>query len=413
LRLVERQVAVGDLRIGMYVCRLDRDWEGTPFLLQGVLIESEDDIAQLAALCKHVFVDIEQGLAPAEAPRRAPVRTRRASRDYAPADIEQLRSKVAYADTASIDEEMPHAREAQQAIVAFATRMLEDVREGRAISPDDVHDAVEPMVRSILRNADAYLWIEHLRQRGSYDYNHALNCSALAAAFGRHIGFPEDVLTDMASGGLLLDIGKLRVNAEILAREGALTEREIAQVREHVGHCLDILDQAHTLPAHVRDMIGSHHERNDGSGYPAGLSGSDIPLLARIAGVIDSYDAMVSERSYRKAIGKHEALQELYRQRGALYAAEIVEQFMQCMGVYPTGSLVELSSGEVAVVMGQNPARRLRPKLMLLTDPDKTVLAQFRSLDLMVQAEGDAGTLRITGMLEPGAYGLDPTELYL
>jgi HD-GYP domain-containing protein (c-di-GMP phosphodiesterase class II) len=184
-------------------------------------------------------------------------------------------------------------------------------------------------------------------------------------------------------------------------------------MRRHVEHCLDILDEAQTVPDHIRDMIRGHHERDDGSGYPDGLAGDRIPLLARIAGVIDSYDAMISDRAHCKAIAKHAALQELYRQRDRLYAAEIVEQFMQCMSVYPTGSLVQLDTGEVAIVMGQNAARRLRPKVMVLTGPDKALLAQFRPFDLMMQAEGDGDAVQIACTLEPGAYGLDPTELFL
>ena len=120
---------------------------------------------------------------------------------------------------------MPRAREAQQRAAEFTSKILDDVRDGRPISADDVRSAVEPMVHSILRNMDAFMWIESLRKRDAYDYNHALNCSALAAAFGRHVGFPEDILTDLASGGLLLDVGKLRVDEAAACESGAAQPR--------------------------------------------------------------------------------------------------------------------------------------------------------------------------------------------
>ncbi len=168
------------------------------------------------------------------------------------------------------------------------------------------------------------------------------------------------------------------------------------------------------LPASVSDMIRTHHEQVDGHGYPARMADDQIPLLGRIAAVIDAYDAMTSNRAYRGAMSKHEALQELYRNRGKRYAAEIVEQFMQCLGVYPTGSLVELSNGCAAIVMAQNPARRLAPRVMVLTTPDKTLEANFRTIDLMMQPKLDDGSnITIMRTLETGAYGLDPTELYL
>lgn len=400
------KIAVADLEIGMYVCRLDRDWLGTPFPLQGVWIREQDDIELLTRYCREVFIDLERGRAVWHAP--ALQRTGRS-----PREVERARGTVEHADSISIEAEVPHARKAQACIAGFASELLEHVRSGLPISHDRVRAAVAPMVASILRNADAYLWLDTLRERGGYDYSHALNCSALMAVFGRHVGFPPDILTDMACAGLLLDVGKLRVDRDLLARPAALGPEEMAEARRHVEHCLAILDADPDTPAHVREAVRDHHERHDGSGYPRGIAGDAIPLLARIAGMVDAYDAMTSDRAYRNGIARHEALQELYRLRGSWYAAELVEQFLQCMGVYPTGSLVELSSGEVAVVMGQNLARRLRPKIMLLTGADKTLLPGFRTLDLMMQAENDAASVEIVGILAPGAHGLDPVQLFL
>jgi HD-GYP domain-containing protein (c-di-GMP phosphodiesterase class II) len=410
VRLEERKVAVRDLLIGMYVCRLERDWEDTPFPLQGVMVRSQADIDALAEYSVHVYIDIEMGIAPHD--ERGGGGQHRRSDDRP--EIEKLQNKMSYHDTATFDDELPRAREAQALAVEFASKILDDVREGRPICADDVRSAVEPMVNSILRNMDAFMWIESLRKRDAYDYSHALNCSALAAMLGRHVGFPEDILTDLAIGGLLLDVGKLRIDGVLLAKAGPLSRDEIVQVRRHVEHGLRIMDEGGALPPHVHDMIRSHHERNDGDGYPDRLAGNQIPLFGRIAAIVDAYDAMTSDRSYRKAMGKHAALQELYRMRDKAYAAEIVEQFMQCLSVYPTGSLVELGDGRVALVIAQNPARRLRPRVMVLTGPDKQLESEFHIIDLMHQAEGAEGAgVLIATALEPGAYGLDPTELYL
>lgn len=419
VRLEERKVAIGDLLVGMYVCRLDRDWAGTPFPLQGVLIRSDDDIAALAGYSSHVYIDIELGLPPRDerpfaefAALNATIRRPAVERDER--QLRKLLYSVSHANTTTFAEELPKARLAQTRVAEFASRVLDDVRDGKPVAIAEVQEAVTPMVNSVLRNMDAYMWIETLRKRDAYEYSHALNCSALAAAFGRHIGLPDDVLLDLASGGLLLDIGKLRVPPELLARKGALDTSELAQVRRHVEHGLDVLETDGRLPATIRDMIATHHERIDGQGYPARLSDEAIPLLGRIAAVIDSYDAMTSERVHRRAMSRHDALQELYRNRNKLYAAEIVEQFMQCLGVYPTGSLVELSNGCVAIVMAQNPARRLSPRVMVLTTPEKRLQARFEMLDLVLQTEkGPSAGVRIINTLEPGTHGLDPTELYL
>ncbi|ATD68220.1 MULTISPECIES: HD-GYP domain-containing protein [Luteimonas] len=417
MTLEELKVAVTDLQVGMYVCRLDRPWEGTPFLLQGLMVESADDVAVLQRLCTHVYVDVERGLGrmppslqvvgPAATPSAVPA----APRNYENDQIAALQGTVAYPERVEFDQELDSARQAHAQAAAFAERALEEVRGGRAIAVEEVRDAIEPMVRSLVRNADAFLWLDALRARGAYEYRHALSCSALAAAFGRHVGLPEPLLLDMASGGLLLDVGKLRLPPALLASPAPYDDTQRSVMQTHVESGLALVDAA-GVPAHVREMIRTHHEWIDGSGYPGRLQGDAIPLLGRIAAVIDAYDAMISTRPHRQAVAPHVALQSLYRGRGTQFAAEIVEQFMQCMGVYPIGALVELSTGEVAIVTAQNAARRLQPRVMVLTGPDKRLLTQFHSIDLLVRGHSDE-PVRIAGALAPGAYGLDPVGLFL
>jgi HD-GYP domain-containing protein (c-di-GMP phosphodiesterase class II) len=186
-------------------------------------------------------------------------------------------------------------------------------------------------------------------------------------------------------------------------------------MRGHVNNSLAILERAGILSEDVRNIVRTHHERDDGSGYPAGLSGAHIPLFGRMAGMIDSFDAMTNDRPYRKAAAQHVALQQIYAARSTLFQADLVEQFMTCLGVYPTGSLVELNTGEVAIVMAQNQARRLRPRIMVLTTPEKVFNAAMPTYDLMMQASiSDTGEPSfIVRTLERGAYGLDVTSLYL
>jgi hypothetical protein len=154
--------------------------------------------------------------------------------------------------------------------------------------------------------------------------------------------------------------------------------------------------------------------RPDGSGYPWGLQGSEIPIFGRIMGIVDSYDAMTCVRPYAPSRSPHQAVNELYQQRGTLFQAELVEQFIQNCGIYPTGSLVELSNGQVAVVTDVHSLKRLRPRVMLLLDADKTPLKQFRVLDLGEVERDDAGQpLSVKNGLPTGAYGIDPVELFL
>ncbi|WP_165967394.1 HD-GYP domain-containing protein [Luteimonas aestuarii] len=402
MQIEERRVEVDQLRAGMFVCRLDRDWVGTPFLLQGFLVEGEGEIEQLKRCCRHVFIDVEKSvdvdeglLASGPAGAGAPSNTARPRVDVLAA--------------------VPHAASALERATAGVAEIYSILREGGRIDRRVADAVVQPIMGSLARHPDAFFWLQALRKHDDYAYGHAVNCSALSVALGRELGLEESELADIAAGCLLMDIGMIHVPAEILAHGGPLPADQRHIVREHVQTSAALYAASGLHDVAVLEIIQGHHERHDGSGYPAGTVGTEIPLHCRIAGLVDSYDAMISDRPYRRAISRHDALQQLYRQCGHGFQAELVEKFMQCMGIYPVGSLVELDSGEVAVVMAQNRVRRLRPTLMLLTDASKALRDQFIPVDLML-ADRKAlpeSRLKIIRGLEPGAYGLDPRELYL
>lgn len=406
----EREIGIDQLATGMYVCRLDRPWTETPFLMQGFLVESDQDVALLRQYCRSVWIDVERGLEPRDAPLRTLERRAAAPR----IDDTQL-GRTRYSDSRDFDEELPDAREAHRVSTTLAKRIIDDVLAGRKLSGRLVEDAVSPLVHSVLRNADTMFWVNALQRHDGYAYSHAINCSALAAAFGRHLGLPQDLLLDVAAGGLLLDIGKTRLRPGVLDVQGPLDAPATAEMRTHVAAGLAALHEGSGIPAPVHDMVRTHHERHDGSGYPDRLMGAAIPLFGRIGGIVDTFDALTSDRPHARAIARHEALQVIYRERDRLFQRELVEQFIGCLGVYPTGSLVELSTGEVGVVMTQNPMRRLLPRVMLLTGADKKLRDTFEPLDLMLRAERQPELPRVDVVrpLERGAYGLDPADLFL
>lgn len=401
--LEERRIDVTDLQVGMYVCRLDRPWEETPFPLQGVALTCLDHIEALRAYCDHVYIDARR-LATDTQPQASVIIRSQVS-------TQRFNASTRYASAISIEIELPQAQKALDNATAMLDRIFEDVTSGRELSAEHVESAVRPLVASVLRNADAFFWVEGLRGHDSYSYSHAINCSALAAAFGRHMGFAEETIISLAAGGLLMDVGKARVPRELLERPGTLSQEEMEQVRAHVGEGITILSRSRIVEPDVLDIVRHHHEHYDGSGYPERLVGSYIPLPGRMLGIVDAYDAMVSPRPYRDVVSRHTALRRIYAERDRLFQAELVEQFQVCMGVYPTGSLVELSTGEIAVVMAQNLARRLRPRVVLLSTPQKQRVNDFQVIDLM-NHEGPGG-ISIMRSLVPGDCPIDTSDLFL
>ena len=398
----ERLVKVAELQLGMFVCRLDRPWEETPFLLQGVGLTRLEDIETLQKLCREVYIDARRQV-PLDAPKLL-TRTDNLSGS-------RFSNNTRYTDLSAVEDEAPRARAALENASQIIDGLFEDITSGRELSVEHVEQAVRPLVNTVLRSADAFFLVEGLRRSDSYSYSHAISCSALAAAFGRHMGFDEETIFSLAAGGLLMDVGKIRLPETLLQYQGSLAPSEVDIIRSHVKQGLEVLAESGIANLDVLDIMHTHHERHDGSGYPEGLAGYAIPITGRMLGIIDSYDAMSSVRPYRAAISRHHALQQIYAARNRLYQAEMVEQFQVCLGVYPTGSLVELSTGEVAIVMAQNQVRRLRPRVAILSAPNKQPLDDFRPVDLM--SLGDKDAVDIVRNLAAGDYGIDASRFFL
>ena len=264
------------------------------------------------------------------------------------------------------------------------------------------------MVESISRNPDACLWVARLKQHDNYTYQHSLSAAMWSVSLGRQLGLPRHDLRSLAMGCMLMDIGKLRVDPDLLQAQRELTTVEAAEVAGHVSHGLEILRECGIMNQDVIDMVAHHHERYDGSGYPNGLMRDAIPPFARIAAIVDTYDALTTKRHYAKAVSPSDAIKLLYEARDEDFQAELVETFIQAIGIYPAGTLVELSSGEVGVVVAEYRTRRLRPKVMLLLDANKKKLPASKLIDLQ-EAGPNGGTpaLSIKKSLEPEAYGID------
>ncbi|MGH8182438.1 MAG: HD-GYP domain-containing protein [Rhodanobacteraceae bacterium] len=396
--LQEVRIDTASLTLGMFVSRLDRPWVGTPFPLQGFEVRTEGELRSLRELCKYVYVD-----------RRREINAdRRHLLTLTPGNGGDARpmAVTTYANVVSIEEEIPKAREALRATSELIDQIYADVTCGRELSVEQVEKVVRPLVASVLRSADAFLFLEGMRRHDDYIYGHAIACGALAAAFGRHLGLLEGNILSLATAGLLMDIGKTRLPVELLRSANPLSPTEIELVRTHVEHGVDIAEAGGVDDPDVLDVLRTHHERYDGSGYPDRLLDDTIPMAGRMLAIIDSYDAMCSARPYQAPVSRHAALQAIYRARGALYQAELVEQFQVCLGVYPTGSRVELSTGEIAVVLEQNHVRRLRPTVLVVSTPDKQPLGEFRVFNLLDQTV-DGNTVEIRHTLAIDQYPID------
>lgn len=404
------KLSTHQLRPGMYVSRLDRPWLETPFLFQGFRIRDEKQIARLQEYCEFVYVDVETS------PKLGGTIL---ARGFGAGEGEQKElvpksRQVLYQDSIPVEKEITIAERVHEKAADLVKDIMNELRSGGNLQIPAVQSVINPMVDSLIRNPDAFLWLNELKKRDSYTYHRALNSSILAVLVGRHIGLPKSDLQLLALGCLLYDIGKTKIPEELLMKPSRLTPEEFAVVKRHVNLGVDLLRQTPGVDKQIIFLVRTHHERHDGSGYPVGLEGFQIPLFGRIAGLVDCYGAITTKRPYAEALSTTEAIRNIYEWRDIDFQAELVEQFIQALGVYPTGSLVELSTGEVAAVISQNRLRRLRPKVIVILDPEKRHYKRYIIVDMVKETKDRNGnSLDIAKGLPPGSYGINMEELYL
>ena len=415
-QLQSKKVYIQDLQPGMYVSGLDRPWLETPFSLQGFMVRNQTEVKKLGFYCDYVYIDSSKSLA------NLSIDTTPASPNKRPQSIVARPFKaeiathqpVSYREQSSVSQEIPVAQVAYQNIRAEFDSMVSRIGNGKTINITQLSEAINPLVDSISRNPGASIWLARLKSQDSYTYSHCIAVAIWCTVIGRQIGLPKKDLSLLAMGGMLLDIGKLKIPPLILNKKQQLSEREFALIKKHVDLSLKMAkDSSRVMPQAVIDMIASHHERFNGSGYPEAIKGTQIPLYSRIAAIADCYDAITSQRVYAKPITHAQAIKQMYEWRGYDFQPELIEAFIQAVGVYPTGTLVELTSGEVGIVVKENPGKRLRPQVLVILDSDKQQRADFIEMDLSAATETGNQNVEIAKTLEPGAFGLDPETLYI
>ena len=413
MALKEVKVLLTDLKPGMYVSRLDRPWIDAPYPLQGFYINTQDDIDRLLNYCDCVIVDVTRSNPPGNIkPVNNIVSIKKNDLEIKQELINKKPKR--YKETSSREEELEEAKKSYDILSNVTSEMLNNVVNNKKLDIPQLKKAVNPMIDSVLRNPDAYAWLTRLKHADNYTYNHSICCAVWAVAFGRHLGMPRIDLQSLALGALMFDIGKMKLPEKLINNPSKFNNAEFNIIKQHVAYSIEILKGTEGISDDVYDMVTMHHERHNGSGYPSGLKGDQISIYGKIAGLVDCYDAMISERVFVSSISPHDAVKKFYDWRNIDFQSELIEQFIQIVGIYPVGTLVELSNGLVGVIVNQHRMWRLRPQIMLLLDANKKPLDEFKTMDLFIQTVDEEGnSLDIVKSIEPGMYGIDPKEFYI
>jgi HD-GYP domain-containing protein (c-di-GMP phosphodiesterase class II) len=405
---MRRKISVNDLEVEMYVTDLDRPWTQAPFEppfeFRGFAVSSHEELDKVKKLCEYVYIDPNFGK---EAKNYLPD-------TYGLKDITQVfvslssstKDKLTREET-SLEQEIPVARKSLQAANEIYIQVVDDIRERNAISEGALQSAITALVNSIGRNPAALTWLTAQQSESTFGYVSPISITALAITVGRALRLPQESMESLAIATLFQDIGMLTMPGDIVNKKSPLTTEEMDVLKGHVDASVKLLERSGNFSSEIIQTVQQHHERSDGSGYPRGLSGDYITTLSAIAGISDSYQSATADRPYRKGKTSFQTLMELYSDRGNNFDSSVVEQFIQCTGIFPVGSFVELNTHEIAVVVSRHPEHQLKPTVKIVVNAEGERLEEPAIIDLANPGLGNATNRLVTKVIDPEEKNLD------
>ncbi len=395
------QIDVKNLKIGMYVSKLDRPWLETNFLFQGFELKTQADIEAVQKQCEFVFIDVaKQAKVPQYVSRSSAY-----TKDYL--DRVQPPQK-----RSSFNQEIKKAEHIYRRTSSLVKSFMEEVQFGRPINAVAAKQAVAYCVDSVLNSPDALMLMTQLKRRDEYTAQHSMNVCIFSIALGRQINLSVEELNNVGLCGMLHDMGKMLVPMEILNKPGRLGPEEMPIMQSHTVKGWSLLLKTSGIYAGAVDVAHMHHERLDGGGYPRKLTAEQITPYARIVAIVDMYDAVSSDRIYQKGRSHLEAIKILTDATETHLDSGLTMKFIECLGIYPAGSLVELASGEVALVLEVNPKAKLKPRILILQDKANKPCAEHMVDLAMVSQNPDGRQYTIKRVLRPDECGIDLIKYY-
>ncbi len=340
----------------MFVHGIDGGWLDHPFWRTQFLIGDEAKLRDVRTSgVPHCWIDVSKG---------RDVSAERSSGPLIAAGPDSKHSTPPQSKPALLSDELQHAARLRSRSAEVMRRLHSEARLGKIIEGGECASLVDGVIESINRHPDALVSLLRLKTADEYTYLHSVAVCALMVALGRQLGLDQAQCRDAGLAGMLHDLGKALMPQEILNKPGKLTAEEFAVIKSHPVRGYEILRASGKFSDAVLDVCRHHHERFDGTGYPDGLSAQQIPLMARMGAVCDVYDAVTSDRPYKAGWDPAHALSQMVSWAGH-FDTGVFQTFVKSVGIYPTGSLVRMRSGRLAVVLDQNPSALTKPRVKL------------------------------------------------
>ena len=404
------QYRVDQLEKGMYVAELDRPWIGTPFLFQGFIIESDEELGQLRELCKNVFVDDLKSSADVNLQKKlhSAVRGSTITVEFQEwKGLEKLRETISKIKTQGDD-----------TVVRLTQYAESDANES---SPSDrrehfreTRNAVTRLIDTIAADPKTSQWMRILAEQDASMGRHAMNTTTLAVGFAGALGWDTALKAVVGEGAMLHDIGMAKIPKKIRDKPGKLSKDEYNLIKLHPGYAATKLENNTGLDPRVLEIVRHHHERLDGSGYPDGLKDDMIPDYVQLVSICDVYDAYITDQCYRSKFTSSAAVARITKRGSKHFSKQLVESFIRWIGIYPLGSLVYLRNNSLAIVVASDEKKRLLPTVLLIRDTDGKTLLPRRTLNLgFIESAGLSAEWGLREIVDPKTVQIDVRQILI
>ncbi|AVH26181.1 HD-GYP domain-containing protein [Vibrio diabolicus] len=395
------KIALADVGVGMFVTAIEHNKRVN--LANAGRISSPEGIKKLTASgVKYVWVDqtlssqkcvfkpVDESFVAVEEEREPKSSDfSKVQRAYRSRDVQHKRAKKLIAEAKDL-----------------AQKLLNQTFEGKIIEVDEVEAWADDVIESVFIDSDALQCVSALRKKDSYLLEHSVNVACLLVSFGKYLGLDKQTLKQLAIGGIIHDVGKIKVDDKILHKPAKLTPEEFEHMKLHQVFAGEIILHVKGLSDVSRDVCLMHHEKLDGNGYPRGLKGDEIPIHGRMSCIVDIYDALTADRCYKKGMSSAEAFKILLSLTPFHLDADLVYKFINCVGMYPVGSIVELSDGRVGIVWSSNDSQALKPEVKCFYSRKYQRYIDVAMVDLKNSLH------KIERAVAPSSLEIDPKPFY-
>ena len=404
---MKKKITVDQLKPGMFILDFNCSWFNHPFFGSSKQVKDKKTIEKIIKSgIREVYIDTNRGLDVFDAVTEEEVNNE--VQTELNNIIEPVNNVIEDVEPVAVQEELVKATKIQNEAKVLVQDIMNDIRLGKQVKTEHVEPVVENMIYSIFRNKNALTSLARMKTANEYTFYHSVSVGIQMIAFGKHLGLDMNTLKAIGLGGLLHDIGKMKVPDKLLNKSGQLTKEEFLILKKHVEYGCAIVEETSGINEAAMHVVAQHHERFDGSGYPYGLKGDEISTYGQMAAIVDIYDALTSDRCYRNKILPTDALRRIFEWGKFNFNGELVQKFIRCIGIYPVGTLVQLESGLIGVILEHNEKNLLEPIVRVVYDTkeDNYISAPY-DIDLSQPLNGEVAD-KIVNHEPPQALEINP-----